>query len=448
MLRTSYSQMTTDSVSIQQALQNASEAMRRGDKHGARHWAQLAVSLAPQLEEPWLILAAVASPQAAIEYLKQALLVHPGSERAMRGLRWAQEQLAKQAPRPAAGSDPITRPLPSATQPIRVARPAVVARSATQPLSRPATRKPVSRRMLIAKQLSIPAVLLTLMLCSVAAWAVWPGSNSSALALIHSGAGPAWSQAEIAKPSATPLPTASPLPTQTPLPSPTLTAIPTDTQQPTALPTDLPTAQPTTAQVATIGTYTVRSGDSLSGIAQRAGVSTAELAAANQISPYATIYPGQVLGIPQGGVVPDAVVDQPAPDPGSDAPATAGGQYILVDLSEQHLYAYQDNTLVFSFVASTGMNNATRVGVFHIQDKIPNAYGATWNIWMPNWMGIYYAGGLENGIHALPILSNGSRLWAGYLGTPISFGCIVLGVDEAQELYDWAQVGATVEIQP
>ena len=92
------------------------------------------------------------------------------------------------------------------------------------------------------------------------------------------------------------------------------------------------------------------------------------------------------------------------------------------------------------------MNNSTRAGVFHIQDKIPNAYGATWNIWMPNWMGIYYSGSLENGIHALPILSNGSRLWAGYLGTPISFGCVVLGVQEAQELYDWADVGTTVEI--
>jgi len=111
------------------------------------------------------------------------------------------------------------------------------------------------------------------------------------------------------------------------------------------------------------------------------------------------------------------------------------------------LYAYQGDTLVYSFVASTGMNNATRTGTFQVLDKIPNAYGSTWNIWMPNWMGIYYAGSLENGIHALPILPNGATLWAGYLGTPISYGCVVLGSYEEQLLYDWADVGTPVIIQ-
>jgi lipoprotein-anchoring transpeptidase ErfK/SrfK len=118
-----------------------------------------------------------------------------------------------------------------------------------------------------------------------------------------------------------------------------------------------------------------------------------------------------------------------------------------VDISEQHLYAYEGNTLIYSFVASTGMRNATRVGTFSVLDKIPNAYGSTWNIWMPDWLGIYYAGGLENGIHSLPILPNGQRLWAGYLGTPISFGCVVLGVEESRLLYDWAEIGTTVVIQ-
>ncbi|MFN8411654.1 MAG: L,D-transpeptidase family protein [Anaerolineales bacterium] len=124
-----------------------------------------------------------------------------------------------------------------------------------------------------------------------------------------------------------------------------------------------------------------------------------------------------------------------------------GNKRILVDISEQHMYAYEGDTLVFSFVASTGMNNATRTGTFSVLDKIPNAYGATWDLWMPNWLGIYWAGSLENGIHALPILSNGARLWSGYLGTPISYGCVVLGVSESQMLYDWSEVGTPVEIQ-
>ena len=124
-----------------------------------------------------------------------------------------------------------------------------------------------------------------------------------------------------------------------------------------------------------------------------------------------------------------------------------GKKYILVDISEQHMYVYEGDALVYSFVASTGMGNSTRVGTFSVLDKIPSAYGATWNIWMPNWLGIYYSGGLENGIHALPILSNGATLWEGYLGVPISYGCVVLGTYESQLLYDWAEIGTPVEIQ-
>jgi hypothetical protein len=125
----------------------------------------------------------------------------------------------------------------------------------------------------------------------------------------------------------------------------------------------------------------------------------------------------------------------------------SGGKYILVSISEQHLSAYENGQLIYSFIASTGMGNSTRIGKFSVLDKIPNAYGATWNIWMPNWLGIYYAGSLEDGIHALPILPSGARLWSGFLGTPISFGCVVLGVDESLQLFNWADIGTPVEIQ-
>lgn len=152
---------------------------------------------------------------------------------------------------------------------------------------------------------------------------------------------------------------------------------------------------------------------------------------------------------PEAVAQAEIVVNAPASsDTAAQAPVVyTGGKYILVDISEQHMYVYEGETLVYSFVASTGMNNATRAGSFSVLDKIPNAYGATWNIWMPNWLGIYWAGSLENGIHALPILSNGATLWDGYLGTPISYGCVVLGTYEAQTLYNWAEVGTPVEIQ-
>ena len=129
------------------------------------------------------------------------------------------------------------------------------------------------------------------------------------------------------------------------------------------------------------------------------------------------------------------------------APSGGGGKYILVDISEQHMYVYEGDALIYSFVASTGIGNSTRVGTFAVQSKIPNAYGSTWNLWMPNWLGIYWSHGLENGIHALPILSNGATLWEGYLGSPVSYGCVVIGTYEAQLLYDWAEIGTPVEIQ-
>jgi len=155
--------------------------------------------------------------------------------------------------------------------------------------------------------------------------------------------------------------------------------------------------------------------------------------------------------IPTQKPVEQAAADQTSSDQSAFAaaqqPVYSGAKYILVDLSEQHMYVYEGDSLIYSFVASTGLNNATATGNFAVQSKIPNAYGSTWNIWMPYWLGIYWAGGLENGIHALPILPNGATLWEGFLGRPISYGCVVLGSYEASLLYDWAEIGTPVEIR-
>ncbi len=202
-------------------------------------------------------------------------------------------------------------------------------------------------------------------------------------------------------------------------------------------PTEPPPAPPPEPAPAADTQYVVQRGDILSRIALRYGVTMAALAAANNLSNPSLIYAGQVLIIPAAGSAP-----APAPPP------TGGNKLILVDLSEQRMYVYQDGGLLWTFVVSTGEpGRETRPGSYSVLDKIPVAYGSTWNIWMENWMGIYWAGNLENGIHALPILSNGSRLWAGLLGTRISYGCVVLGVADAQTLFDWAEVGTSVVIQ-
>lgn len=187
-------------------------------------------------------------------------------------------------------------------------------------------------------------------------------------------------------------------------------------------------------------THEIQPGETLASIAHRYDVALWTLVRINNVANPALVVPGQMLVIPRGGSL------APASTP---TPVTAGGEKrIVVDLSDQHLFAYQGGGLVYSFVVSTGMPGAgTRTGVFRVLDKYPNAYASTWNLQMPYWMGIYWSGSLENGIHALPILANGQRLWEGYLGTPVSYGCVILGTQQARMLYQWAEVGMPVVIR-
>lgn len=121
---------------------------------------------------------------------------------------------------------------------------------------------------------------------------------------------------------------------------------------------------------------------------------------------------------------------------------------IEIDISEQRLTAWDSEKLVFDFVCSTGRSGTpTKYGRFSVLSKLPEAYGSAWDIRMPYWMGIYWAGGSENGIHGLPILSSGQTLWSGYLGQPVSYGCVVLDTWAAKQLYDWAPIGTEVIIR-
>jgi tetratricopeptide (TPR) repeat protein len=121
---------------------------------------------------------------------------------------------------------------------------------------------------------------------------------------------------------------------------------------------------------------------------------------------------------------------------------------IEIDVSEQRLTAWNGDNLVYSFVCSTGKSGTpTKFGRFSVISKLPEAYGSAWDLRMPYWMGIYWAGGSENGIHGLPILSSGQTLWSGYLGQPVSYGCIVLDTWAAKQLYEWAEIGTEVIVR-
>jgi hypothetical protein len=91
--------MTPDQIAAFKVLEKAQQALKRGERHLARQYAEQALRLAPELEEPWLMMAALATPRGSVAFLERALQINPQSERARKGMLWAQNRLQKEPPR-------------------------------------------------------------------------------------------------------------------------------------------------------------------------------------------------------------------------------------------------------------------------------------------------------------------------------------------------------------
>lgn len=201
------------------ALQQANLCLHQGDRRQARRWAEQAAALAPDREEPWLILAAVASPRASLVYLRRALEINPSSQRARKGMDWAIRRVRASAVKVAAAEPPRAAALDPAAL--------------------------VRRRPALA-----PWVLLLLVV--VGGLLAWFGSPVFSAAFYNGSRVLAVAQINIGKATRTPTPTATftptptPTATYTPTPTPTFTPTPTptDTPTPTATPTETPTATP------------------------------------------------------------------------------------------------------------------------------------------------------------------------------------------------------------
>lgn len=107
---------------------------------------------------------------------------------------------------------------------------------------------------------------------------------------------------------------------------------------------------------------------------------------------------------------------------------------IVVDLSEQMLYAYSEVGLVDVFpVATGGVGMETPVGVFAVQRlrekaDLSNRFGYAADVpWIIEFARPYY-------IHTGPL-------------TP-SHGCVRMRLDDADWLWHWVQIGMSVTIQP
>lgn len=182
-------------------------------------------------------------------------------------------------------------------------------------------------------------------------------------------------------------------------------------------------------------THVVQFGETMMSVAWTYGFPVWRLIEANPDIDASDLHPGQEIIIP--------TIDLLFPLP------LITDQHIVVDLSDQRLQAYDGETLVYDFISSTGIESSpTTPGIFQILSKEEEAYASSWDLWMPHFMGVYRSGpDFTNGIHGLPTLSGGGTLWEGHLGRPVSYGCIVIGLEEAAKLYEWTPLGTLVTIQ-
>lgn len=120
---------------------------------------------------------------------------------------------------------------------------------------------------------------------------------------------------------------------------------------------------------------------------------------------------------------------------------------IVVDRSEQMLYAYDGEKLFMKQPTSTGVElTPTPHGEFKVYKKMPTRYmqgpipevtdeyydlpGVPWNLYFTK------LGGAIHGAY-----------WHDEFGQPRSHGCVNLPPEEAQKLYEWADLGTPVIVQ-
>lgn len=134
-----------------------------------------------------------------------------------------------------------------------------------------------------------------------------------------------------------------------------------------------------------------------------------------------------------------------APARAAPAAPASRGKSIVVDISDQWLYAYEGERMVFDAPVSTGRDGFnTPVGRFAIYAKVRSqtmrgcARGECWNV--PNVPhAMYIVGGVA--LHG--------TYWHNQFGTGVrrSHGCINLPLDAAAWLYGWAPLGTPVTVR-
>lgn len=182
--------------------------------------------------------------------------------------------------------------------------------------------------------------------------------------------------------------------------------------------------------------HTVQFGETLSSIGFDYGMPYPWIEQANPGVNNA-LSPGQEIIIPS----PDALLPLPV----------VKDKRIVVSLSQQKLWAYEQGQLKWEWPVSTGISaSPTAPGIFQVQSHETNAYAASWNLWMPDFIGIYRpvpTADFMNGFHGFPSRNGATLLWTNDLGHPVTYGCILVDSKNSGNLFDWAEAGVVVEIK-
>jgi len=146
-----------------------------------------------------------------------------------------------------------------------------------------------------------------------------------------------------------------------------------------------------------------------------------------------------------GGVIPSVYQNKiytiPQQFPSASKP---DDHYISIDLSEQMLRYFENGFLLDENSISSGKTNyPTPVGEFSVLKKSKLQFSKKYGLYMPFWMEFYPG----FGIHELPYWPNGYREGQSHLGTPVSHGCVRLGIGPAEKLFSWAAIGTKIYIE-
>ena len=150
---------------------------------------------------------------------------------------------------------------------------------------------------------------------------------------------------------------------------------------------------------------------------------------------------------PQGAIpiYDEALFVPPVAIPAWDAapPAPGGGRAVVVSLSQQALWAYEDGVVVRSTYVSTGKEKfRTPAGFYTVNSKVPEQDmagvigGESYNV--PKVPDVLYFTNRGHAIHG--------TYWHENFGVPMSHGCINLPMDVAEWMYAWAPLGMAVLI--